>query len=286
MASILTALINLADKKDNNIKHVRSSRTIANAMGDSLDAYIKSLFIKNIDNLTLEEINLKNEEIFSWLGNQNHIPDFILKNSDAVEVKKIGGVGSLALNSSHPKQVLTSDSLMISQGCRDCEGSGVSWSKELWYVIGTVENNKITYLFFVQGLLYSADESIYAKIKSGIKNGIEEISGVQFSSTNELARVNNVDPLGITSLRVRGMWSIKHPFNTYDYIPEIEKHNTTTNDKLYTYILVENKKYLSFSETERSLLESKQNVKIYDKQIKNPNNPAQLINSKLIRIEV
>ena len=286
MASILTALINLADKKDNSIKHVVSSRTVANAMGDSLDSYIKSLFINNIDNMNPEEINLKKHEMFSWLGNQNNIPDLILKNGDAVEVKKIEGVGSLALNSSHPKQVLSSDSSMISQGCRDCEGLDISWTKELWYVIGTVDKNKIIYLFFVHGVLYSADESIYAKIRTGIKNGIEEINDIQFSDTNELAKVNCVDPLGITSLRLRGMWSIKHPFNVYDYIPEIKKHNHKLNDKLYTYILVENSKYFSFSEAERTVLESKQNVKTYDKQIKNPNNPAQLIGSKLIRIEI
>jgi hypothetical protein len=286
MASILTALINLADKKDNSIRHVVSSGNVVNAMGDSLDAYIKSLFIDNIDNMTPEEINLKKQEIFSWLGNQNNIPDLILKNGDAVEVKKIEAVGSLALNSSHPKQVLSSESSMISQGCRDCEGLNTSWTKELWYVIGTVDKNKIIYLFFIHGVLYSADESIYAKIRTDIKNGIEEISDIQFSNTNELAKVHCIDPLGITSLRVRGMWAIKHPFNVYDYIPEIKKHHNNLNDKLYTYILVENNKYFSFSENERKTLESKQNVKTYDKQIKNPNNPAQLIESKLIKIEI
>jgi hypothetical protein len=286
MASILTALINLADKKDNNVKHVVSSRTVANAMGDSLDAYIKSLFINNIAGMTPEEINLKKQEVFSWLGNQNNIPDLILKNSDAVEIKKIEGVSSLALNSSHPKQVLSSDSSMISQGCRDCEGIDISWTKELWYVIGTVNKNKVIYLFFVHGVLYSANESIYSKIRTDIKNGIEEINNIQFSDTNELAKVNCVDPLGITSLRVRSMWSIKHPFYVYDYIPEIKKHNNKLNNKLYTYILVENNKYFSFSEIERNTLESKQNVKMYDKQIKNPNNPSQLIGSKLIRIEI
>ena len=57
MASVLTSLINLANKKDNSIKHVVSSRTLANAM-DSLDAYIKSFFINNIDNMTPEDVNI------------------------------------------------------------------------------------------------------------------------------------------------------------------------------------------------------------------------------------
>ena len=45
-------------------------------------------------------------------------------------------------------------------------------------------------------------------------------------------------------------------------------------------------KYLSFSDEEKTIIEQKKNVKIYDKRIQNPNNPAQLINAKLITIEV
>ncbi len=284
MTSMLTAICNLAIKSDNVISNVTSSRTIANAMGDSLQAYVEKLFIPNASNLTEEQINNEKERVFSWSGNQNNIPDLIIKGGDAIEIKKIEGTGSLALNSSYPKQVLCSDSPMITRNCRNCEGVGNSWQKELWYVIGTVNENRIKYLFFIQGKLYAAENSIYDRIKTIIKSGVTEINNVEFSETKELGRVNRVDPLGITSLRIRGMWDIEHPFNVYNYISEIEKKADC--EKLRAYVLVEKAKYLSFDVNERTTLSDLNNVQIFEKKIKNPDNPVQLIDTTLIKVEV
>ena len=51
-----------------------------------------------------------------------------------------------------------------------------------------------------------------------IKNRIQTIDGFELADTNELARINNIDHLGITDLRVRGMWIIKSPFNYFEYM--------------------------------------------------------------------
>lgn len=284
MTSILTAIKNLASKSDNTIANVTSSRTVANAMGDSLQAYVEKLFISNADSLSDEQINYEKEKIFSWSGNQNNIPDLIIKGGDAIEIKKIEGVGSLALNSSYPKQVLFSDSPMITRNCRNCEGVGNHWQKELWYVIGTVNEDKIKYLFFIHGKLYAAEHTTYERIRNIIKTGVTEINNVEFSETKELGRVNRVDPLGITSLRIRGMWDIEHPFNVYDYIPEIEK--TVDCEKLLAYVLVEKSKYIGFDEREKTSLSSLGNVQVFEKKIKNPDNPVQLLETILIKVEV
>lgn len=284
MASILTAINNLSHKLNNQIEPVTSSRTVANAMGDSLQAYVENLFIDNVENLTLEQINEQRAIIFSWAGNQNNIPDLILKNGDAIEIKKIEGIGSLALNSSHPKQILSSESPMITSKCRICEGVGNHWEKELWYIIGTVSENKVKYLFFIQGKLYAAEDAVYARIKNIIKTGVTEIENVQFAETKELGRVNKVDPLGITSLRIRGMWDIEHPFNVYNYIPELQK--SSDQDKLTSYVIVEKTKYLTFDHYQRQQIESNDRISIFDKKIKNPDNTAQLIDIKLIKVEV
>ena len=43
---------------------------------------------------------------------------------------------------------------------------------------------------------------------------------VVFSETKELGRVNQVDPLGITNLRIRGMWQIENPRKVFKYLHE------------------------------------------------------------------
>lgn len=60
--------------------------------------------------------------MFSYIGNQNNPPDSMLRNGDAIEVKKIESKkAALALNSSYPKAKLYADSPMINKECRECE---------------------------------------------------------------------------------------------------------------------------------------------------------------------
>src|SRR5699024_11579610 len=61
-------------------------------------------------------------------------------------------------------------------------------------------------LWFVYGDCYCADKSYYERIADTIKDGVSSIPDVDFGETKELGRVNKVDPLGITYLRIRGMW--------------------------------------------------------------------------------
>ena len=167
MASIINAIINLINNPITEIKEYYTSKNKINSVGDALEMYIKDLF-SDAFNLSDEEKLEKYDKIFSYTGNKNNPPDIILKNGDAIEVKKIESRNSsLALNSSYPKAKLYSNSSMITEACRNCE----KWEeKDIIYVVGSCKNNKLNSLIFVYGEDYAAENKIYEKIKSKIRN--------------------------------------------------------------------------------------------------------------------
>lgn len=131
----------------------------------------------------------------------------------------------------------------------------------------------------VYGDDYCADKAVYEKIKNVIKCGVQSIPNVEFAETNELGRVNRVDPLGITYLRVRGMWGIENPFNVFDYLFK------RSSDKNFNFMcIINDDKWSTFDNTAELLALSKKinGLAITDVKIKSPNNPAQLKNAKLI----
>lgn len=169
---------------------------------------------------------------------------------------------------------------MIKKACKTCENWNV---KDMIYAVGVVDTNNLTSLALVYGDDYCAEKSVYEQIKSVIKNGVESISGVEFSETKELGRVNRVDPLGITYLRVRGMWGIDNPFSVFNYI-----YKRDFSKKFNFMALINEGKYYSFNnhnELEQLCAKIK-NLHIQNVKIKNPNNPAQLKNAKLITFTV
>jgi len=277
MTNLLVALSNLVKNPLTDVvSHYRSSNR-ANSMGDALEFYVKDLFCGTTD---IKDTNKKNEiygKHFSYLGNQNNPPDIIIRGGDAIEVKKIESLRSgIALNSSYPKDKLYSDSPMITQACRDCE----DWrEKDLIYTIGVAKNNKLQALWFIYGNCYAAGKEIYERIRNKISSGLGELEGVEFSETKELGRVNKVDPLGITYLRIRGMWHIDNPIKVFDYITGVD------GDKFTANALILKDKYNSFPAQDRENLEklSSKGLAISDVKIKSPNNPAKLLEAKLIK---
>ena len=114
---------------------------------------------------TTAEKNKIFSQNFSYIGNQNNPPDLIIRNGDAIEIKKIENLNSaIALNSSYPKAKLHADSPMITKSCRECE----DWrEKDILYVIGVVaKENILKSLWFVYGDCYAAEKEIYEKIKN------------------------------------------------------------------------------------------------------------------------
>lgn len=115
------------------------------------------------------------------------------------------------------------------------------------------------------------------RAKNDIKNSIENGSTLDLSNTNEIGRVNNVDPLEITYLRIRGMWHIENPWKVFSYVYQRDKKNRFS----FMAIINENK-WKSFDNTNELLSIQNERLKITDIEIKDPNNPMKLKNAKLV----
>lgn len=280
MKNIIDAVITLVEKNNFRLENFHGGNNRINETGYALEDYVKNLFANTFDCSENERLEIWSET-FSYLGNDANPPDIMLKGGDAVEVKKIqSNDTALALNSSYPKQILSVENPMISNACRAAE----SWSeKDLIYVVGVVKNNSVKNLCMIYGRDYCAAADCYNKIRQKIKSGVEEISGVEFAQTRELGRVNRVDPLGITYLRVRGMWHIENPFKVFSYIYQ---RNLAAN---FNFMCVINSEKWNTLENRNKLFELQKNfpaLKISDVKIKNPDNPAKLNAAKLITYEI
>lgn len=272
--NIINAIINLVNNPITELVQHYQSRNRANQAGDALEEYVKDLFADTFmlpENQRLEKLS----ETFSYLGNNSNPPDAMLNNGDAIEVKKIeNNHSALALNSSYPKAKLFSHSPMISTACRNAE----NWTeKDIIYAVGVVDGTSLKHLCMVYGEDYCADEECYLRIKSTIKNGVENIQGVEFSETKELGRVNKVDPLGITYLRVRGMWGIENPWTVFNAI-----YQRDFNHIFNFMAIINNEKWNSFNNVQDLLDLQNEQLRIVDVQIQDPNNPAKLKKAKLI----
>ena len=279
MSNILKAIINITQNPIINLVDYYQGRNRINNSGKALENYIQDIFAgtlnENDENRRLQRL----EEVFSYQGNQNNPPDLILRNSDAIEVKKLQSKNSaIALNSSYPKAKLYASSPMITNACRTCE----NWKeKDIIYTIGYTDDNSLKSLWLIYGDCFCADKEIYERIKNTISDGINSIPDVEFTPTNELGKVKKVDPLGITDLRIRGMWHIDNPNKIFDYVYKFDEE---ANFQLICLMKLE--KYNSMPQEDKEILEQLDNIDIQDIKIKNPNNPIQLVDAKLITFKV
>ncbi|MEX1376510.1 MAG: NgoPII family restriction endonuclease [Eubacteriales bacterium] len=279
--NIIKAIINLYSDPITELKTSYVNNNRANAMGDALELYVKDIFSGTISENDEEKRNIKYNKYFSYLGNKNNPPDAILKSGDALEVKKIESKNnSLALNSSYPKAKLYSNSTLISNSCRQCEKWDV---KDIIYIVGVLKKDKLSSLCMVYGEDYAADSTVYERIKNTIKDGVTSIENIEFSESKELGHINRVDPLGITYLRVRGMWGIENPFKVFEYVYQRDESN-----EFNFMAIINEEKYNGLEYTDKLEIMASQNnnLSIKDIKIKNPNNPAILKNAKLISFSI
>lgn len=268
MSHIIQAIYNIYKCPEYRVGSHYYARNRANNMGDALEHFIKDSFA-NSYNFDENEAIQAHSQVFAYLGNQNNPPDAILRGGDAIEVKKIESPHSaLALNSSYPKAKIYRDSTMLTTACKNCDGG--KWEeKDLIFAVGVVDNQELKQLCFVYGEDYAASREIYERIRTQIKNGVLEIPDIEMAETNELGRINHVDPLGITFLRLRGMWHIENPFRTFKYAYQFDMAKS-----FHFLAIIGFEKYLSFPQSDRALIENEPDIEIKRQDIKDPNNPA------------
>lgn len=281
VTNILKAILTIKKRKDFDLSKIgvfskdrASAVNRANNMGEALEFFTKDAFCNTFEETNAQKKKEIYSENFSYLGNQNNPPDIIIKNSDAIEVKKIDGVraSDLALNSSYPKAKLHKDSPMITSACRTCE----EWTeKDIIYAVGHIDNHNLKILSLVYGDCYAASKEIYERIKDKISTGLKEMD-LEFSETKELGRVNRVDPLGITNLRIRGMWTIQNPLKVYKELFGLNGNG------FQLFALMRKSKYDPFPKEDKTAIEKETGINIKDVKIQDPDNPAKQILAKLI----
>lgn len=275
--NIINAIINLVNNPVIKVTATYKSKNRANSVGDALEEYVKDLFAGTFEASKKERIE-KWSQVFSYLGGSNSPPDAMLKEGDAIEVKKIESDSQIALNSSYPKHKLYCDDSKITKKCKQAE----EWDeKDIIYVVGIVNNDLLKSLCMVYGLDYCASKECYEGLLNRIKEGVVSIPDVDFCSTKEIAHINKVDPLKITYMRVRGMWGIENPWSVFDYVYERDK------DAEFNFMCIINEDKWNTFENIKDLEElslSDESLKIRDVAIQDPDNPAVLINAKLITI--
>ncbi|NIZ19772.1 NgoPII family restriction endonuclease [Entomospira culicis] len=280
-ANLLQALARIVQQPIPNLKDVTSAKNRANSLGVSLEEYIKDAFADTFHTSDAQARLNKLAGTFSYLGSQNNPPDMMLRGGDAIEVKKITARNAdLALNSSYPKTQLMRDNPMLTKECRQCEW----WQeKDLIYAVGLVDKSQLSALAFVYGIDYVASAPTYERIKASMSTGIASIPEVEFAPTNELGRVNKVDPLGNTYLRIRGMWHISNPWRSFDYLPQPPTHAAFS-----LMAIINDEKFLAFPQNDRNALLAltvdHPTLNIANVVIKEPDDPSQTKSAKLITL--
>jgi len=286
--NLLKALLNAKRSATNDLskayiipKSNPSAVNRANNMGVALEAYVKDIFCGKYPlSKAIQKQSAYSKNFSYHMDHQNNPPDIMVWGGDAIEVKKIKGFESheLALNSSYPKKKLYADDSKITNECRRCE----EWAeKDLIYCVGGVEGHKLKALFFVYGDCYAASRERYEGMQKKVIDILKK-SNLNISHTKELGRVNKVDPLGITNLRIRGMWTIKAPLMVFS---ELLRYDPKS-EKLAVFALMRESKYNSFPKADRDLIEKAKGLKIQRVKIKEPDTPEKLAEARLISFQV
>ena len=257
--NLLKAFLSLKNTDWKLSKSNSGRGTSINRIGEPLEKFVLNLF---------------DEKEVSYIGGPNNPPDIMLKNAEAIEVKKLlPNAREIPLNSSSPKSKLFSTDKMLK---KDCVSSEEWKEKDMVYVIGGVQNNTLENIWFVYGSCFAANNEVYEEAKIKLQDGIKKINSLDLGETREIGRVNNIDPFGITNLRIRGMWTIQHPQRIFkDFI-----------DDSNAYMVMEFDKFNSIKEKDSFIKKLLKEIKTEEIKITDPNNPKRKKKAILIRMKV
>lgn len=86
--NIINAIFNIVTDFSRELTRDLHGLNRANQMGGALEEWVKDIFANTIHIDDEQERLIRLSWVFSYLGNQNNPPDIILRNGDAIEVKK------------------------------------------------------------------------------------------------------------------------------------------------------------------------------------------------------
>lgn len=230
--SLLSVITRYADLDTKQLDDHYASKIGINQTGDRLEYFVKDLIADSFDAPDKETKDAAHKQHLSWTGSQNHPPDLMLKGQEAVEVKKTNGKHpKLPLNSSPPRQKLHSSTTRINNDCRACEDDIGGWEqKDLVYTIGSrVSKDQLGFMWMVYGDCWCDKNAFYTGIATEISAQIKATVGGNdkidiATDTNELGKIREADVHGRTKMRIRGMWSLKHPATEFkQYITEYNR---------------------------------------------------------------
>lgn len=272
---------------------IASSKNSAQAQGDFLEIVIKDILCGVKPTESSNRASLYDQHL-SYQGSRNNPPDAMFRGGnlgDAFEIKKKEkGNGGLALNSSYPYSHLESDLNRLLDESKKCE----KWTRrDFFYAVGNASDKTPlgNSIWIVQGAVYAQDLQHYRDLENDLKPVIDDAikgNGMKPGETKELGRINNVDLLGRTDLRIRGMWGIKGPSAVFGGLTGVAE---APKSHLVVHTVVSDTKW-------KDLLKDRDNtVKkfwekpvgnsfIFDVQLDDPNDTKSKIKAKLIRIEI
>jgi hypothetical protein len=210
------------------------------AQGKPFEIFAKNMFAQCLGALS-SHVDAAWERTFSWRGSANHPPDFMIRGGDAVEVKTHKGIGQIQLNSSPPKRKLKATDPRIQIGCKNSE----VWNeKDFLYFIGKTNDEYVEALWLIDGRCMADEEKTYDLIFDKISLTVSDLGG---EPGNEIGRLNDVDNLKATSLRVRAMWLLEHPANLFEAI-----FTPTKSNSFVLNVLISLEKWNTYSTKEKN----------------------------------
>lgn len=243
--NVLIALRNILKHNSTRLTPLFKSNGSANAVGDNLEYFIKDMFC--CDALQYSYVDQKEVEykkLLSWTGDSSHFPDLIVQGGVGVESKKVNDTsyGTIPLNSSYPKDYVTKNSQNYPKKSLIYETNADWVRKPIIYAIGNLNTKNVKKefqlisLWFAYGNTMVPNNKYYQDIISGIRSSIKEAnSDIKLKKSKELARVQGIDKLGNTNMRVRGMYELEHPARIFNrYIKDI----ALPKDKSKIYVVM------------------------------------------------
>jgi hypothetical protein len=285
VTNILQAISNISKSKDLNLENYKKFEDEKNRIqkqGAGLEVFIKDSFCGIPVGSTLKEKRIQNyRKEFSDTGHENNPPDAMIREGDAIEIKKIkdktqkGSSGIIPLNSSPPKTILTNSDKNIQNETKECEKQ--PWERDYLYMIGNVKSGKLWRVTSCYGNCFVSSNREYDKIFESIKNAVDQavIGSTKRVATNELGRIKEIDPQDFTTLRVRAMFELENPNKIFK-----NEIGWQSDEDLVISAIMQKKKFDSFTKKDRDSLED---FKIKNFKGKNPDSPKEEIDLVLIR---